>query len=189
MFVLSTLLTLLNLLTFARDFEIEYVDIVYLEDKPIIAASLNGKVAYFLVDTGSDISIIDENVAEEYGFRTIVNNDLNYQIEGLQGNKKALKWAKGCELIMGKGEIKARFFTLDIQHLSNSLRKKTHIKIQGIIGSDIMKKYNFRIDYKNLKIGYLNKHVIAHDSNTNSSLAYYTLIRKGWQEVSSNHIY
>jgi len=44
------------------------------------------------------------------------------------------------------------FGACDMYRLVHSIHAKTGIKIAGIIGSDMMKKYKFKIDYAEKKI-------------------------------------
>lgn len=129
------------------------IDIVSLSKKPIVKAMLNGKEAYFLLDTGSDLSILNTQLSEDYRFATTELPDIwqVYSI-GLQGNTGKMMGIGAAKVYLGDTRIRTRWLGADMQALTNSIRKKTRIKIVGIIGSDVMKKYEFVIDYAGQKI-------------------------------------
>lgn len=168
--------------------EIEFIEFVHLDRKPIVAARVNGIETYLMVDTGSDISVLNQNVSDEFGFVPSVNNEVSYHIEGLNGEKKSISWAKKVKVSLGSSEIRARFYSMDLSNLVNSVKKKTHITIQGIIGSDIMKKYDFRVDYRNKKIGFSTKHLISA-TKTDKQHTYYSVLKNGLSIISSKQIF
>jgi len=49
---------------------------------PVIGATLNGKSAYFIIDTGASISVLNEQEAESFGF--IIDTDDDLYVMGSQ---------------------------------------------------------------------------------------------------------
>lgn len=172
----------------AQQSDIKYIEIVHMDRKPIVAAKVNGKKTYLIVDTGSDISMLNIKSSEHFGFVPTVNSELTYQLEGLNGEKKQLSWAKKLSVTLGDSEIKARFYTMDLTRLMSSVKHKTHISVQGIIGSDIMKKYDFRVDFKNRNIGFSNKHGVLN-SPENQQFTFYSVLKSGLPTMLTQHIY
>ncbi|MEK6477941.1 aspartyl protease family protein [Catalinimonas sp. 4WD22] len=172
----------------AQQSDNNYIEIVHMDRKPIVAAKINGKKTYLIVDTGSDISVLNIKSSAYFGFFPSVNRDITYQLEGLNGEKKQLSWAKKLSVTLGDSEIKARFYTMDLSRLMTSVRNKTHINVQGIIGSDIMKKYDFRVDFKNKNIGFSNKHAVIINSD-NQQFSFYTVLKSGLTDIFTQHIY
>ncbi len=124
------------------------IEIVSLKSKPIVVGYLNGKKAYFLLDTGSDLTIINKNAARKYGFKLITNYN-NKLIEGLGSTNTEIKRVGGIFLKMNDAHINTKFYAFNLNNIVRSLELKTQKQIVGIIGSDVMKKYNFSIDFGN----------------------------------------
>ncbi len=124
------------------------LEIVSLKSKPIVVGYINGKKAYFLLDTGSDLTIINRNAARKYGFKLITNYN-NKLIEGLGSTTTEIKRVGGIFLKMNDTHINTKFYAFNLNNIVRSLEIKTNREIVGIIGSDVMKKYNFSIDFGN----------------------------------------
>ncbi|MEO0895750.1 MAG: aspartyl protease family protein [Bacteroidota bacterium] len=129
----------------------EEIKAVSFRPKPIIKGTLNGKKAYFLLDSGADVTLLDESTAENFGFKTVKVPGAN-KIQGVNRGAHEVEEAKKAEMKLGTQHIKYQFKTFNISHLANSIMNKTGYRICGIIGSDVMKKYGFIIDYSNHKV-------------------------------------
>lgn len=133
------------------------IHIINLDSKPIVVGKINGKRACFLIDTGSDFTLLNEGNASVYGFQ-VNNRQKRYgQLVDFSGSRQAAKNIYDLELVMGKGhEFQTNFVASDLNSLVTGIQRNTGIRIAGIIGSDLMKKYGFRIDYGARKIFYKN---------------------------------
>lgn len=131
--------------------DLENIKIKSLRNKPIIECVLNGKRCYFLVDTGSDITIINSKVNKKYNFKTHPNYR-NGKAYGLGSQGSEIRNTSNVQLSIGEIDVNTKFYSLDIDHIANSILSKAKIRIIGIIGSDVLLKYNFVIDYKNESI-------------------------------------
>ena len=123
------------------------IEIVCLEKVPIIKVHLNGKTSYFVLDSGSDISIFNSKDAKRYSF--IVKNTASRDVKGFSGDRQGIYGVSEVKLTLGDQVLKTSFFASNLDHLVQHLEKSTSIKVSGIIGLDLMKKYNFEIDYQN----------------------------------------
>ena len=130
LFPLSVLLTSFN--TKSEDYE--FIEIVNLERKPVVKGHINGKDAYFLLDTGSDLSFLNIHDQEyfDYGLQKNFNS---LKLTGMGGKVYGIKQITGAKLQLGTQYIYARFLSCDIQHLVDSFEATSNIKINGIIGS------------------------------------------------------
>ncbi|WKN43181.1 aspartyl protease family protein [Tunicatimonas pelagia] len=126
----------------------EYVKVVNWQYKPIIKVELNGKSAYFLVDTGSDMTILHKNEANRFDFQPLLASTNNQQVLGLSGKRQTIHKVKNVHMVIGSMPIKALFKTYDLSGIVSSLGNRVDLKIAGIIGSDVMKRYGFIIDYQ-----------------------------------------
>lgn len=141
--------------------EYEYIEIVNLDRKPIVEARLNGKSAYFLIDTGSDISILNKDDRHEYGFRLFTQKADNHNSVGVGvgvgGKTSAFIDTHRVQLELGSTRINTRYMAYDLSAIVQGIHKNTGIEIAGIIGSDVMKRYGIIVDFRNKQIGILAK--------------------------------
>lgn len=170
----------------AQNLDYEYINIVHLDRKPIVAATVNGKKAFFLIDTGSDISLLDERNADIFAFRIANGKDEIHNVESINGLKENLRRVKFCTVALGSSEMKNTFFAMDLSKLVALVRQKSHIKIHGIIGSDVMRRYDFTIDYHTHKVGFSTKHTLL-DNTQEMPFSWYTLMSKGIDEAIKAH--
>ncbi|MEM6261928.1 MAG: hypothetical protein AAGI38_05435 [Bacteroidota bacterium] len=126
----------------------EPVQIVNLTSKPIVAASLNGTKAYFIVDTGSGITLLNKNDKATYEFKTTSSPLFEQHAIDLKGNTTELLDAHKVNLMVGNTQIKTHFMSCDMDRVVASVKRRTGYTVQGIIGSDVMKKYRVMIDYE-----------------------------------------
>ena len=136
------------------DNEYQYIQIVSLQKKPIVEATLNGKKAYFLLDTGSDMTILHKDDKEKYGFQTLLAGE-QHDAVGIGGFTSAITSAFDVHLELGSTRIMTHFLSYDLSDIIQYTLKGSGIKINGIIGSDAMKRYGIVIDYQNKKMGIL----------------------------------
>jgi len=158
------------------DYEYQYIKIINLQRKPIVEATLNGKKAYFLLDTGSDITILNKNDTQQYGFHTLVREGEKHEAVGIGGKTSTLTSAYDVYLELGSTRIITAYLTYDMSDIVKNISKSSGIEITGIIGSDVMKRYGIVIDYKNKKVGILNSNKIILDEKMLSDT------KSKWQE-------
>ena len=109
---------------------------------------LNGKVANVIVDTGASKTVFGNSSIQKYVTDKKFKNLENLSI-GL-GSKKI----KSKSVTINKikiGTIKIANYTtilLDLSHINDSYKEIGLKPIDGILGSDILNKYNAIIDYK-----------------------------------------
>ena len=128
----------------------ELVDVVVMRDQPIVKGKMNGKPAYFLLDTGSDITLLNTGDAKKYGYSYRNRSDLRgYRLSGLGKSTKEVLGIYNVDLQLGSQKIKDTFIAYDLSNIiySLSLSAGTSIKINGIIGSRVLKRHGFVIDY------------------------------------------
>jgi len=112
---------------------------------PVIEGRINGKRAYFIVDTGASCSLLNEQAAHRYGFQYRARSE--EQVVGLNGQAK-INLAFDYDVQLGPVHLKqAVFRTRHLAELANIIRINDHIDIAGIIGADILKRYGMVIDF------------------------------------------
>jgi len=116
------------------------MDFVVSGGLPMVKCELNGKVGYFLIDTGANISVIDEGVTSKYN--VFIYSFLDMTVDGI-GGKNPLYYTNNTELIYKGQVIRINFKSTDLSNLTN------HLGFIGIIGSDFLIQNKMIIDYKN----------------------------------------
>lgn len=116
--------------------------------KPIVQGTLNGKEAYFLLDTGSDITILNADDKEDYRFKTYTKPQANHRVASLGSTTRGLRNTFNVKIMLGNQKINQHVFAYDLSNIVKSIAAKFRVDIVGIIGSDVMRKYNFKIDYQ-----------------------------------------
>jgi len=129
------------------------------QSKPIVKMTLNGKKIWALLDTGTDITLLDINAWHDYGFKTFVNPDKKFVIPGVGANNfYQLHQVRGAELAYGDTKLARKVYAYNLDNVVGSIRERTGKKITAIIGSDMMCAYGFVIDLGNKTVVLQPKH-------------------------------
>jgi len=148
--LVGTIITFIAEAHTADPLENAYTEIVSLEKVPIIEVSLNGKSAYFVLDSGSDVSLL--HLPDALNFEFSHQKRASKSIVGASGGNQPLYQASDFELLLGQRPLQTMFFATDLATIIESLAASTGITITGIIGMDLMRKYGFEIDYLNQRL-------------------------------------
>ena len=112
---------------------------------PAITVKLNNKKVNLIIDTGSELSIIDEKYYKK-------NNDFNV-IDSTTININTLNGEQINKVYIINGiandSINIKLYTMDISNVINDMFIKQQIFIDGIIGVDFLYENNLIIDFKN----------------------------------------
>lgn len=129
------------------------VKIHNLHPKPILKVTLNGKPAYLLLDTGSDIDLLHSKAVKRYNISINSRNTGSKEIlANVNGMERAFDYIYDLDMMIGGNHIYGNFISMDISSIVTSIRNKTGMTISGIIGSNTMKNYCFVIDYEKAEI-------------------------------------
>jgi hypothetical protein len=113
---------------------------------PVVQGRINGKRAFFLIDTGASCSLLNESASPHFGFGSFVLVD--HQLTGL-GGRANFNQAVDCLVEFGPLRITHRAFrTRNLDHLAEAIKQSESIEVAGIIGSDIFNQYGITIDFK-----------------------------------------
>lgn len=122
---------------------------------PVIEGRINGKRAYFIVDTGASCSLLNESASKHFGFKYRPRSDEH--VFGLGGQSK-INQAYDYAVELGPVKLyQAIFRTKHLAELAAAIRDNEHLEIAGIIGADVLKRYGMTIDFNTNTIWFRQK--------------------------------
>lgn len=108
----------------------------------IVEGKVNDKTAYFLIDTGASLGIIDSNQYKEFKLKKG-----RYYTGTIVGAGGAIDNVYHCDTFLNiQDRHIPQFLIADISNVVESIEKQTNIKILGIISLPQMKMCNISID-------------------------------------------
>lgn len=114
---------------------------------PIVKGTLNGKKAYFLLDTGASVSILDLKKSSEYGVG--IGNTEDIGVAGYGGATSDITELTNVDLRFGTERMKDKFSGKDIGYLIEVIRKNTGFEIVGIVGNNNITTSKLILDFEN----------------------------------------
>jgi predicted aspartyl protease len=115
-----------------------------------IKGKLNEKKAIFLIDTGASNSCISTSKIKDYKLEL---EKTSTSASGAGATNMDAQISKNNFLQFGKLKIKkCDLVVFDMQHIDTALEMHNGKPIDGIIGADILIKYQTKIDYSKNKI-------------------------------------
>lgn len=133
-------------LTYPRaGFAQEITPLQVIKNVPIVKGTINGITAYFIVDTGSTITVLNEGLQYQYGFSVVKNRFWNKRCVIGMGGRCYLKQVD--DVIVGLGGMHLEFVNKSSDLTMLSAQFAAHdIEIAGIIGNDLLCFLGSRID-------------------------------------------
>ena len=118
---------------------------------PFVTVTIEGRRCRFLIDTGASKSVIDKHFYESKLNRKL--KVIKQETTGLHSTVMESFVGKLKELTIGKLKITDYPIAgVDLMHVNTTYQKMKLRKIQGILGSDLLKKHNMVIDYGQSKL-------------------------------------
>ena len=115
---------------------------------PVIEGKINGKKAYFIVDSGASVSVLDITQDRVYNFNSY---PLNEEAAGYGGYAKFYE-VLGVRVHVGPSIVRTQFRSQDLSSIVELIRQHEGVRISGILGSDVWKDLDALIDYKSRTI-------------------------------------
>jgi predicted aspartyl protease len=112
------------------------------EKRLIIEGLVNGKSAYFLVDTGASLALMDYDQRNEYDLE--VGKRYNGTIVGAGGEMRNVRYCNTFVNIENK--VIPQFLLADISGVVESIKRETGVEILGIISLPQMSMIGMNID-------------------------------------------
>ena len=114
----------------------------------ILEGKINDNTAFFIVDTGATITLLNESLAKHFNFYVVDNKYFSKRsVLGL-GGRSVIKEARSATIKVGPHEIKFITKAADLDNLT-AYFFDTNLKIAGIIGTDLLYMLNGSIDFRN----------------------------------------
>lgn len=114
----------------------------------IIEAKVNDKKAYFLVDTGASLALMDYSQRKKYDL--VVGKSYHGTIVGAGGEIRNVKY---CNTFVNlEDRVIPQFLLADIEGVVESIKRETGVKILGIISLPQMKMCGLGIDANDMEI-------------------------------------
>lgn len=108
----------------------------------IVEGRVNGKTAYFLIDTGASVGLIDNNQAKKYDIEK--GKRFGSTLVGAGGEMRNVRHCNTFVNVGGKNI--PQFLLADIDGVVDSIKRETGIEILGIISLPQMKIIGMNID-------------------------------------------
>ncbi|WP_299779201.1 retropepsin-like aspartic protease [uncultured Formosa sp.] len=127
-----------------QDQYFEEIPFRYVKNQIILDVYIDGKNYPFIFDTGNDITMIDYSIIESINLKS---NNVNGDISDVNGISKESTYYTIADLKIGNiNFLNTGAYTSDLSYLYQFLGKDNYV---GIIGSNLMRKAKWQIDYKN----------------------------------------
>jgi predicted aspartyl protease len=124
--------------------EISFREAMDLAELPVITFYNGDKKINFLLDTGSNISYLNESIVS-----SLVTESTGEEsnIIGIEGNKVNCKI---CKMIIRRKNQKfeEEFSIADLDKAFSIVKKESGVQIHGILGSRFFEKYKYVLDFK-----------------------------------------
>lgn len=126
---------------------------------PVVKIKLNKKDAWFIVDTGASATLINKAHSKYYDIPDQLNYLQNIELNGLGGSIRFQSIV--CSLEIGLLKFKqAVFKSNDLNGFFSFIDNREGISIIGILGSDILSRYNMNVNYDTQTISFKIKEKI-----------------------------
>ncbi len=113
-------------------------------DYLILKCRLNGKSAYFMIDTGASFTVLHYKFAKLYDFEVLERRNL--QTTGFGGGSYFIKIALGAKLQFGEQGIQMGFLAQDLSKMIRLIQQRSNVGIAGIIGTDLLSRLACKVD-------------------------------------------
>ena len=111
----------------------------------MLKCQLNGKPAYFLIDTGASFTVLNSKSAKSFGFDVLERKGL--QTTGFGGSTSAIQITIGADIEFKNKKLSMGFLAQDLTKMIRLIQSSPNIRIAGIIGTDLLKRYGCRVDF------------------------------------------
>lgn len=118
-----------------------------LTELPIVTFSNNNKKLNFLLDTGSNISYINELILKDYKYELVENGRSSFF--GIDGK---IQYNKICSMKVQYKEytFDVEFGVHDFESAFDIIKTESGVQVHGILGNSFFQKYKYILDFESL---------------------------------------
>ncbi|GJM29536.1 MAG: hypothetical protein DHS20C17_21710 [Cyclobacteriaceae bacterium] len=126
------------------------IDMLPAKNHFLIRGEINGKRAYFLLDTGASYTVLHRKSAKYYNFQLFPLKTKHNGTIGVNPSTRVERSAAINVLLdFGQSTFKQSYTAQDLTPVVDHVYKISKIRIAGIIGSDFLKRYACSVDLGN----------------------------------------
>ena len=119
---------------------------------PVVTFKNNGNNYNFILDTGANYSIINSIILEKFIY---TKSNSAHSLIGIEGNSKDVPCVN-IHLNYRDYNFKEEFQVVNMNSAFKNIKENTEITIDGILGSEFLRKHGYILDFHNL-IAYIKK--------------------------------
>ena len=113
---------------------------------PTIIVEAQAKNLCFLLDTGSNINVLDKRVAEFFQLSGGTNQQHQFGIDGTLQTTDVVEMTFSLE----EREYKADFSVMDLSSAFGKVEEESGIQIHGLLGCSFMEQQKWGLDFEKL---------------------------------------
>lgn len=118
------------------------------EKRLIVEGKVNGKAAFFLLDSGASVGLVDDNQRSDYGL--VKGRRYNGTLVGAGGEMRNVRH---CDTFVEfHGKKIPQFLLADISGVVESIKRETGIEILGIISLPQMGMIGLNLDINSSEV-------------------------------------
>ena len=105
------------------------------------------KVFNFILDTGSDVNVIDDNILDQLNYEVLKAKGTVYGVDGKRVKTKVLNITFSHK----DRDYPYVWLARDMSEPFGNMKKDYGVNLHGIIGSRFFNEYKYILDFKDLK--------------------------------------
>ena len=113
---------------------------------PLLIVKAQAKNLCFLLDTGSNINVLDRRVAEFFQLSGGTDKQRQFGIDGELRTTDVVELAFSLE----EQEYKANFSVMDLSSAFGKVEEESGIQIHGLLGCSFMEQQKWILDFEKL---------------------------------------
>lgn len=113
---------------------------------PLLIVKAQAKNLCFLLDTGSNINVLDKKVAEFFRLSASTTHQKQFGIDGTLQITDVVKLTFSLE----EREYKADFSVMDLSSAFGKVEEESGIQIHGLLGCSFMEQQKWVLDFEKL---------------------------------------
>ena len=117
-------------------------------DIPLLIVKAQAKNLCFLLDTGSNINVLDKRVAEFFQLSGGTAQQQQFGIDGELRTSNIVEFS----FFLEEREYKADFSVMDLSSAFGNVEEESGIQIHGLLGCSFMEQQKWVLDFENLTL-------------------------------------